>query len=419
MIKKERISGTITSGFFLISLGIFGCIIFFVKCIDKQQNTRADNLSKNLKEFAGADKCLKCHKSIYDSFIQTAHHLTSLPATEQNIKGSLQPGTNAFSFNYNVKVVAEKRKDGVYQVEYINDVEKKARRFDITIGSGTRGQTYLYWWKDTLFQLPLTYLTAANQWCNSPGYAEHIAFGRPVTSRCLECHATFAQTISEPDEKIEKFDHHIIYGVDCEKCHGSGAEHVAYQTEHPNEKTGKFIINPAMFSRKQSLDLCSLCHGGRLQKTKPSFSFMPGDTLTNYFVVDSSILFSNTMDVHGNQYGLLASSKCFQNSNMTCLSCHNPHANETGNVKLFSARCMTCHNRKDGHDCKMYKELGPIIERNCINCHMPEQPSKAIVVMLQGQMQPTAAEMHTHLIKPYSDETKKFIKLFKETGTIN
>ena len=56
-------------------------------------------------------------------------------------------------------------------------------------------------------------------------------------------------------------------GVDCEKCHGPAARHVEFQTQNPKETIAKFIINPAGFSRQQSLDMCALCHGGRLQKT--------------------------------------------------------------------------------------------------------------------------------------------------------
>ena len=140
-----------------------------------------------------------------------------------------------------------------------------------------------------LFQLPITYFTAANEWSNSPGYPDKVVFNRPVTSRCLECHSTYVNTISPPKKEPEEFDHYqILYGVDCEKCHGPGAKHVEYQTQNPKEIKAKYIINPAMLSRQQNLDLCALCHGGRLQKTNPSFEFIAGDKLSNYFVMDDT-----------------------------------------------------------------------------------------------------------------------------------
>ena len=405
-VIKFRLSAIVIS--FLVL-----CVFILTQCVNKQRDN-TENIGKvELQQFAGSSSCAGCHKNIYDSHIHTAHYLSSQPAGDKNIKGNFQAGKNLFVFDSHNTIVMERRNNGYYQVQYVNGVEKKARRFDITIGSATRGQTYLYWWKDTLFQLPLTYLTSLNQWCNSPGYPGKVAFGRPVTSRCLECHTTYARTLSSPEAQVEKFDHNILYGVDCEKCHGPAAEHVQFQAKHPNETVGKYIINPASFSRQQKLDLCILCHGGRLSKTRPSFEFHAGDSLSNYFALDTSAKDVADIDVHGNQYGLLAASKCFRMSQMTCNTCHNPHKNEAGDLVLFSQRCISCHHGTNVKICTMSKTMGSVINQNCIDCHMPERPSKAIVVLLQGDNSPTAALMRTHFIKYYPDETKKFLLLIK------
>src|SRR5205823_3501452 len=135
---------------------------------------------------------------------------------------------------------------------------------------------------------------------------------------------------------------------------GPAAKHVEYQTLHPKEIKAKYIINPAMLSRQQNLDLCAMCHGGRLHKTKPSFEFIAGNKLSDYFVPDSSGPATKGIDVHGNQYGLLSESKCFRvSATLTCITCHNPHENERGKVALFSQRCMTCHNKEHGTFCKI------------------------------------------------------------------
>ena len=58
---------------------------------------------------------------------------------------------------------------------------------DIVIGSGRKGQTYLYWEGERLFQLPVSYWTGIG-WANSPGYPSGTAiFNRPADPRCLEC----------------------------------------------------------------------------------------------------------------------------------------------------------------------------------------------------------------------------------------
>jgi hypothetical protein len=43
-------------------------------------------------------------------------------------------------------------------------------RFDMVIGSGVMGQSFLTWRNNKLYQLPITYFTAADQWSNSPGF---------------------------------------------------------------------------------------------------------------------------------------------------------------------------------------------------------------------------------------------------------
>ena len=116
----------------------------------------------------------------------------------------------------------------------------------------------------------------------------------------------------------------------------------------------------------------------------------------------------NTVDVHGNQLGLLQASKCFQLSKtMTCITCHDPHKNEREKTELFSQRCMSCHTEQ-------HKTIAGIsnnnLIKNCIDCHMPLQASISISFLLQGKTEPVNATMRTHYITVYNDETKKFIE---------
>lgn len=391
----------------LIVLAIFLC----TRCINKKENVATTGI-KNARgeEFAGSVVCAQCHKNIYDSNIHTAHYLTSQPANAKTIKGNFEQGKNTFVFNPFISVVMEKRDTAFYQVQYANGAEVRRERFDMVVGSGKKGQSYLYWNGTRLSQLPIFYYTDKNEWANSPGYASTVIFSRPITSRCLECHTTFAQKISDAITEPEEFDRNkIIYGVDCEKCHGPAARHVEYQLQNPKETKAKFIINPSALTRQQQLDLCALCHGGRLTKRKESFSFEAGDTLSNYFLVDTAKKNAANIDVHGNQYGLLAASKCFKMSEMTCSTCHDPHKNESREIISFSQKCMSCHNEAHGNFCKMKNVSAEVLKQNCIDCHMPVQASRAIVFLEQGSTIPKTAFMRSHYIKVYPDETKKVI----------
>jgi nitrate/TMAO reductase-like tetraheme cytochrome c subunit len=403
---------------------IFFCVFFAATCIDKNKGVEAKDNNAGMpataisatkvtrQQFAGSASCANCHQRIYDLHLHTAHFLTTRPASEDVIKGSFRPGKNSFAYSEDMVVVMEKRDSGLYQVGYYNGVEKIARRFDMVVGSGTKGQTYLSSSNGHLYQLPVSYFTAAKEWANSPLFPIHpVVFNRPITSRCLECHSTFAQKISPHNQEPEQFDkQQMIYGVDCEKCHGPAAEHVLFQTRNPGVKTAKYIVNPARLSRQQNLDICALCHGGRLQKTQPSFSFVAGDTLARYFNLNMDNIppSPDNIDVHGNQYGLLRASACFRMSKtMTCNTCHNSHMNERGMTALFSQRCMTCHNSGTGDFCTVSHVPRAILVQNCIDCHMPLQASRSITELLPGDKTPTAAMIRSHFISIYPGTTKR------------
>lgn len=389
----------------LITITIMGLtVLFLTQCIDKQKETDAPALTPDIRDYAGSESCAGCHKNIYESHVHTAHYLTTRPALAKYIKGSFEPGKNEFDYDSGRIVKMEKRDSGFYQVGYYQGSQRIIQRFDIVVGSGSKGQTYITRSQHQLYQLPVSYFTAADNWANSPLYPIYpVLFNRPITSRCLECHSTFASVMSAPAVEPEEFDSRMIYGVDCEKCHGPAAKHVAFQTDNPKETKAKFIRNPATLSRQQKLDLCALCHGGRLNKTKPSFEFVAGDKLSDFFAMDTTAPNPDNIDVHGNQYALLRSSKCFKESNtMTCNSCHSPHKNERGNLALFSQRCMSCHNNENNHACKLTASIGPSISLNCIDCHMPKKASHTITELLPGDKNPTAALIRSHLIKIYN-----------------
>lgn len=410
----------------VVVIFISACLFIFTQCINeeegRQQEKPGDSSHQNItlatipsyNEFAGSKKCMGCHKDIYEAHLNTAHYQTSQQASERNIDGSFKKGNNTFSYNPNLLVAMEKRDSGLFQVVYFKGEEKVALPFDMVIGSGTKGQSFAYWKNNWLYQLPITYFTAAAQWSNSPGFPMKVMMDRPITSRCLECHATYVDKISAPESNQDVFDRNrIIYGVDCEKCHGPAARHIEFQTQNSKDTSGKFIINPAKLTRQQNLDLCALCHGGNIQKTQPPFSFIAGNVLSDHFQIDSvsdASAAAGNFDVHGNQYGLLRASKCFRLSEtLTCNSCHGAHANEKGNTVLFSQRCMNCHSKEHNNFCKMNPALVPGLEKNCIDCHMPEQPSRSIALFLPGKDVPVASMIRSHFISIYKQETQKFL----------
>ena len=365
----------------------------------------------NGKIYAGSETCKSCHADIVRSYRLTAHFNTSAVATTDNIRGSFDSATNYFRYNTRMEVDMEKRNGKAFQVAYIGGKEWLSAPFDIIIGSGNKGQTYLYWNKKTLFQLPVSFYAPLNEWCNSPGFpSDMILFNRIIPGQCMECHTTAFKTLSVGENRETYEVPQAIYGIDCERCHGPSAEHVSFHLDHPEAKEGGLITRYLTLNRQQKLDACAMCHSGLRKAIKSSFAFLPGDQLNEYSLPNYNIDTAALLDVHGNQYGLLAVSKCFKVSGtMNCSTCHNVHVKESERQEqVFSKRCISCHTSLS-HSFDKQGDPG-LADNKCIDCHMPALPSAKIFMSVTGKEQTVADLIRTHRIAIYPEETKKIIK---------
>lgn len=390
------------------------CILVFSQCINK----RADNGAANIRgaAFAGSDKCISCHKSIYDDYMHTGHSLTSAPASAATVKGSFTAPGNVFTYNDGNRVVMESRDSGLFQVAYKNNILQEIRRFDIAVGSGRKAQTFLSWSADRYFQLPLSYFVPAHSWANSPGFpASYPKYDRMIPSTCFGCHSSAVgiKSVSMQGMRLdETFEKNVlVYGIDCERCHGGAAEHVTFHASHPQEKKAMHMTKISTLQNQQKLDMCALCHSGLGAPLKPAFEFKPGDALSDYYFPDyTSPTKATEIDVHGKQYQLFTASRCFiKSDNMNCSSCHNPHNSERDQLQTFSTRCMNCHKTADHTFCKLNSIPEATLAKNCIDCHMPALPSVNITLLTNGESSPTSDSIRTHLIRVYPEETRKIL----------
>ena len=382
----------------ILSLSACSIIILLVTCIGKKP-TKEDPRGNY---FVGAEKCMQCHKDIYDTYVKSNHFLASSPAAKNNIAGSFTTGSNTFNFSPTSKIVMEDRDSGFFQVAYENGKEVEAHRFDIVVGK-KHAQTFLSWSKAAPYELPISYYTSVKGWATSPGYSPHkIDFSRSISADCFECHSSFVKTqLNGFSEELDK--NSIVYGIDCERCHGPAINHVNYHDVYPEEKKGKYIVSPAALTRQQKLDMCAVCHSGN-DKTKifSRFDFRPGDTLSKFFYPRAEKN-TSSFDVHGNQYELLSQSECFLKSGtLDCSSCHNPHTNSDAGLIDYSKKCISCHQKVDHETLKGEQYSINKISGNCIDCHMPSQPSQAITFNLQGQDTRSTYLLRTHKIAIYN-----------------
>lgn len=349
---------------------------------------------------AGDSTCLSCHRD-KASYEGTAHRSTSSHPSRATI-GGVFTGPRSVLRTPNPAVHFRMSADstGFYQTAVTGtgkDTTTRTERVAYVTGSNRRGQSYLYWRGDSLFQLPVSYWTSLSTWINSPGpgYADgRVNFNRGVAPRCFECHASWIE--AKPDLGIvNRYDSTgAILGITCERCHGAGREHVARERSMLRVARSPAIVNPARLTRERQMDACAQCHGGLGSPKVPSFSYVAGNRLAD-FVTLTQPPPNATVDVHGNQVALLERSRCYQASQMTCQTCHDVHTTQR-DTKQLSGRCLTCHQEQS---CKLFPVQGHALAGRCVDCHMPVQSSNVIVSTLQGA--PQQEQVRTHWIRVY------------------
>ena len=353
--------------------------------LGRPEAVRADNA-------AGDTACLSCHGD-KASFEQTAHRLTSQLPAPGVMMGSFAPGQNVLrTANPALHFRMDSTATGFYETAVAGrgrDTTMHTERIDFVTGS-RKGQSFLYWRGDDLFQHPVSFWTGIG-WVNSPGYPDGQAnFDRPIAPRCLECHASGFESVAAPPSGVPVVNRYrrsgVLLGITCETCHGAGREHVRRERSLLHALLPPAIVNPTRLARARQLDGCALCHSGVAAFRTPAFAYVPGRPLgprADWLTPPDT----GAIDVHGNQVALLERSRCFRASQMTCATCHEVHRQQR-DVAEFSGRCLGCHT-PHGRD----------LAGRCVDCHMPALTSTTILARSLGR--DVRVQVRTHWIKVY------------------
>lgn len=164
------------------------------------------------------------------------------------------------------------------------------------------------------------------------------------SAHCLSCHMT--RNENTPPDSIPEAD----AGVHCERCHGSGEQHIramAEETDNPS----RGIDNPGRLGALEQIYFCGACHG-----------IPPGGAdlraLGHAMAMDHSVRFPAER---------LVLSRCYNESGgrLKCTTCHDPHENLAGS---FDRNCLSCHGRQTD-----FAVPCPQSNNDCVSCHMPQE----------------------------------------------
>jgi hypothetical protein len=184
---------------------------------------------------------------------------------------------------------------------------------------------------------------------------------------CGKCHTTGYSEEGHQDGLEGITGAWVFPGIQCERCHGPGAEHVAKGGDKTLIKVDK------------SAALCGQCH-------------VRGDS--------EEIPAKGGFIRHHEQYNEILASP---HKTLDCVACHDPHQKAEFSIKTD---CTTCHAQA-GEDF-----TGSTMEQTgltCTDCHMPMATKSA------AALGPYKGDVKTHLFKINTDATAS---TFTEDGAL-
>ena len=307
------------------------------------ERTQHDNASAG---YADPASCESCHDVIARTYRLTgmARSLSKARVDRDRLINS--PIYHAASDRYytmveRVGTLLQRRHQIGFGGNETNVVELTA---DFVIGSGNHARTFVHRAPDgRLLQLPVSwYADRGGHWAMSPGYDRraHLDFRRVIDEGCLSCHNAYPRDQVPDDGTGPKFRGALPEGIDCQRCHGPGQGHLDALAEGRVDRARGAIVNPATLDRERQLEVCMQCH---LEPTssplpfqirryeQPPFSYRPGQPLSSAFIYfdyaptpSGNRHYDDKFEIAGGAYRL-RKSPCFQQSQMTCVTCHDPH----------------------------------------------------------------------------------------------
>lgn len=328
--------------------------------------------------YAGDATCATCHNDLFSSYKRSG--------MGQSVS-LFDPETAPEQFD-NARVYDPKRDlhyepfvrgDTLYQREFRLDasgetVYERTHAVKWVIGSGHATRSYLMTSNGHVTEMPLTWYVEREIWDLSPGYTQiNQRFSRPTNQACITCH----NALPDYSEFTEAHYDAMPTGISCERCHGPASEHVEAHLEGlAASDPGIGVVNPHDLDRGRQLAVCQQCHlAGTtvwMEGEGPD-TFRPGQKLS-----DNRVVYASREQIEDPQsFGIashaerLSRSACFDQTQMTCTTCHDPHTPVAEmEPNHFNAVCQTCHTPTDlaipAHASVPQAEL----TQTCTTCHL-------------------------------------------------
>ncbi len=337
----------VTAFVFVLILGFF--LAYWLSRPSQLSQLPADRLQSLNQGWVDEKRCAECHEQA-ETFWETGHARTLLPVTDADSLNLLKQ-MNSFLESQGTPTSLHFDDETVLAV-HERDGSTSQIRLDWCFGSGEHARTWVgtltdsngatdevefrwSWYHD----IDGFDITPGQQKQAGSGYFGGLGllFDAPKARKCFACHTSYLPVESG---KIQTSELHA--GVTCQRCHGPRQAHV----ESEGEVTDPFWKNATQI---ESIHRCAECHR-RAEEQPEADVHKDNDNIARFQPVG------------------LVQSPCFQGSQMTCLTCHDPHLTLKAQDSLGIWQCTQCHDGTESKHvlCSAGHETG------CIDCHMPK-----------------------------------------------
>jgi len=319
-------------------------------------------------KFAGSEKCLSCHKEIYETWKMSTHYkaVQEVTPSRNNVIADWKGEIKLKSGNIpEATLKLNRSSEGGFLATLIDTKDpSKEVTYNVlmTQGAGSmKGQMYYVKIDNNYYGLPFNWETISSKfipsyldsWYNEDGSLKQPSADRSWEMTCALCHQTGLEFNKVGDGYEAAYSD---LSIGCEKCHGPGFDHV----KSPNAE-GK-IINPRNLDYERGMDVCNQCHStqgrsvpkgilrGAWDEVK-NIGYRLGEPLTDYMqsvgmpMMPQAPVNSKELDT----YHSLLKSKHYE-AKTACFDCHNPHGGPvTANLKrgdMDNTLCLYCHGKK-------------------------------------------------------------------------